>query len=139
MEKSKEIYLFQQGTYYHAYNLLGCHPENGGAWFRVWAPNAKAVSVIGDFNGWNADAHKLSRIEESDVWEVFVEHTNQFDNYKYQVWTSNDRVLFKADPYAFHSETSGGTASKVYEYLSYNDGFDCKRPLKKRRFCRFYK
>ena len=47
MDKSKEIYLFHQGTYYHAYNLLGCHPEENGAWFRVWAPNAKAISVVG--------------------------------------------------------------------------------------------
>ena len=55
MEKSKEIYLFHQGTYYHAYNLLGCHPEDNGSWFRVWAPTAKAISVVGDFNGWAPD------------------------------------------------------------------------------------
>ena len=59
MEKSKEIYLFHQGTYYHAYNLLGCHPENGGAWFRVWAPNAKEISVVGDFNAWDASQSKM--------------------------------------------------------------------------------
>ena len=120
MEKSKEIYLFQQGTYYHAYNLLGCHVENGGAWFRVWAPNAKEISVIGDFNGWNPDCHKLNRIEESDVWEVFVENVEQFQNYKYQIITNDGRVLSKADPYAFHSETCGGTASKVYDLNDYD-------------------
>ena len=68
MEKSKEIDLFKQGTYYHAYNLLGCHPDGTGAWFRVWSPNANAISVIGDFNGWNPECHKLSKIEESDIW-----------------------------------------------------------------------
>ena len=93
MEKSKEIYLFHQGTYYHAYNLLGCHTENGGAWFRVWAPNAKEISVVGDFNGWNADAHKLSKIEDSSIWEVFVESVKEFDNYKYQILTADDRVI----------------------------------------------
>ena len=113
MEKEKEIYLFHQGTYYHSFNLLGCHLENNGAWFRVWSPNAKQISVIGDFNNWNPESHKLSRIEGSDVWEVFVENTKQFDNYKYQIVTQNDRVLCKADPYAFHTETRPNTASMI--------------------------
>ena len=120
MEKSKEIYLFHQGTYYHAYNLFGCHVENGGAWFRVWAPNAKAISVVGDFNGWNPECHKLSKIEESSVWEVFVENVNQYDNYKYQILTADERTIFKADPFAFHSETNGSTASKVYDLKEYS-------------------
>lgn len=120
MEKSKEIYLFHQGTYYHAYNLMGCHPENGGAWFRVWSPNAKAISVVGDFNGWNGETNKLAKIENSAVWEVFVPSVKQFDNYKYQILTADDRTLFKADPYAFHSETNGATASKVYDLKDYN-------------------
>ena len=116
MEKSKEIYLFHQGTYYHAYNLLGCHPINDGAWFRVWAPNAKAISVVGDFNGWDENAHQMTKVEDSSIWEVFVIGTKQFDNYKYRITTADDRVLFKADPYAFHSETNGGTCSKVYAH-----------------------
>ena len=119
MEKSKQIYLFHQGTYYHAYTLLGCHPENGGAWFRVWSPNAKAISVVGDFNGWNSETHKLVKIEESKIWEVFVENTRQYDNYKYQIVTENDEIIYKADPFAFHSETRGATASKVYDLVDY--------------------
>ncbi len=115
MEKSKEIYLFHQGTYYHAYNLMGCHLKNGGAWFRVWAPTAKAISVVGDFNGWNGETHKLNKLDNSSVWEVFVSSVKEFDNYKYQITTADDRVIFKADPYAVHSETNGATASKVYE------------------------
>ncbi len=114
MEKSKEIYLFHQGTYYHCYNLLGCHTENGGAWFRVWSPNAKEISVVGDFNGWNGESNKLSRVPGSDVWEVFVESVKEYDNYKYLVTTADGRRLWKADPFAFHSETNGGTCSKVY-------------------------
>ena len=120
MEKSKEIYLFHQGTYYHAYNLLGCHTEEGGAWFRVWAPNAKAISVVGDFNGWNTESHQLKRVENSGVWEVFVEHVNEYDNYKYYITTNDNRKLWKADPYAFHSETNGGTCSKVYTLTDYD-------------------
>ena len=120
MEKSKEIYLFHQGTYYHAYELLGCHVENGGAWFRVWAPNAKEISVVGDFNDWNSESHKLEKIEGSSIWEVFVEKVEQFENYKYQILTSKDEIIFKADPFAFHSETDGATASKVYDLKDYD-------------------
>ena len=119
MEKLKEIYLFHQGTYYHAYNLLGCHLENGGAWFRVWAPNAKEISVVGDFNNWNGESHKLTKIEDSSIWEVFVESVKQFDNYKYQILTAEDKTIYKADPYAVHSETNWGTASKVYDLKDY--------------------
>ena len=118
MEKSKEIYLFHQGTYYHAYNLLGCHPdsEENGAWFRVWAPNAKSISVIGEFNGWNTEASQMKKIQGSGIWEVFVPNTKQYDNYKYRIITADGRELFKADPFAVHSETQGGTCSKVYEF-----------------------
>ena len=120
MEKSQEIYLFHQGTYYHAYNLLGCHLENGGAWFRVWAPNAKAVSVVGDFNEWNKNSHKLTKIKDSNIWEVFVEKVNIYENYKYCIIANDDKEIFKADPYAVHSETNGGTASKVYDLGDYD-------------------
>ncbi len=119
MEKSKEIYLFHQGTHYSAYKFLGCHPENGGAWFRVWAPNAKAISVVGDFNGWNAEINKLEKIKDSEIWEVFVSAVKQYDNYKYQIQTADNKTIFKADPYAFHSETNGATASKVYDLGEY--------------------
>ena len=120
MEKSKEIYLFHQGTYYHAYNLLGCHPEDGGAWFRCWAPNANAISVVGDFNGWKNTAHQMKKIEDTGIWEVFVSSVKQFDNYKYEITTAENKTLYKADPYAFHSETNGATASKVYELPDYD-------------------
>ena len=120
MEKSKEIYLFQQGTDYHAYNLMGCHPEKDGAWFRVWAPNAKEISVIGDFNAWDPSQSKMKKIENSGIWEVFVSNTKLFDNYKYQVTTADDKILIKADPYAVHSETEWGTASKVYDLGEYD-------------------
>ena len=120
MEKSKEIYLFHQGTYYHAYNLLGCHLEKGGAWFRVWAPNAKAISVVGDFNNWENNAHKMKKIQNSGIWEVFVEDVKIYQNYKYEILTAEGKTLFKADPYAVHSETNGSTASKVYELGDFN-------------------
>ena len=119
MDKSKEIYLFHQGTYYHAYNLLGCHPEGDGAWFRVWAPNAKEISVVGDFNGWNTEAAKMKRVENSGVWEIFVSNTKQYDNYKYRIIANDGRELYKADPYAVHSENNWGSCSKVYDFADF--------------------
>ena len=78
MEKSKEIYLFHQGTYYNSYNLLGCHFKAfEGSWFRCWAPNAESVSVVGDFNEWNSNINPMKKISNSGVWEVFVSNTNQ--------------------------------------------------------------
>ena len=119
MEKSKEIYLFHQGTYYHAYNLMGCHLENGGAWFRCWAPNAKAISVVGDFNDWDAGRNPMRKIENSGIWEVYVISVSEFQNYKYQITTADDKTIYKADPYACHNETNGSTASKVYDLKDY--------------------
>lgn len=120
MEKSKEIYLFHQGTYYHAYNLLGCHTENGGAWFRCWAPNARAVYVVGDFNGWTFVKNPMVRIDENGLWECFVPNVQENDNYKFFIETADGRNLYKADPYAFFSETNGKTASKVYTFKNFN-------------------
>ena len=119
MDKSKEIYLFHQGTYYHAYNLLGCHLENGGAWFRAWAPNAKEISVVGDFNNWDASQGKMKKLENSGIWETFIENTKQFDNYKYKIVTADNKTIYKADPYAYHNETNGATASKVYDLAKF--------------------
>lgn len=119
MDKSQEIYLFHQGTNYHSYNLLGCHTESGGAWFRCWAPNAKQVSVVGDFNDWDKSRHPMKRIIGSGIWEVFVESVKQYDNYKYLVEAQDGKTHFKADPYAFHSETNGATASKVYTFPAF--------------------
>lgn len=119
MEKSQEIYLFHQGTYYHSYNFMGCHLENGGAWFRVWAPNAVNISVVGDFNSWNNNLNPMQKIDKSDIWECFVENVNIFDNYKYCITSKDGQILYKADPYAVHSQTNGETASKVYELGDY--------------------
>ncbi len=114
MEKSKEIYLFHQGTYYHAYNLLGCHSVEDGYVFRCWAPNAKAISVVGDFNNWDENLCPMRKLPDSDIWEAFSSNAKKFDNYKFLITTASGGKLWKADPYAFHSETNGGTCSKVY-------------------------
>ena len=128
MKNELPAYLFHQGTNYNAYEYLGAHLtcENGksGAVFRVWAPNAKGVSVVGDFNKWNADKNVMKKVDKNGVYELFIENIKVYDNYKFSIKTSDGRTLLKADPYAFHTETTPETASKVYDLSGYswNDG-----------------
>ena len=113
-------YLFHQGTNYRSYDYLGSHfAKNGkdyGVIFRVWAPNAESVSVVGDFNGWNKTANVMKK--DGGIFELFVKGLKQYDNYKYCVKSQNSEVL-KADPYAFHAETTPETASKIYDLDGY--------------------
>ncbi len=116
---------FLQGTETHLQNFLGCHPAERdgqqGHIFRVWAPHAKAVHLMGDFNGWQEAACPLSLIE-GGVWEVFFPGLEQYDAYKFAIHTSDGRVLAKADPFAFHAETRPGNASKIYDLDGYQWG-----------------
>ncbi len=114
---------FLQGESVRAYHFLGSHFENWdgrqGVVFRVWAPNAKSVSVVGDFNDWNLDANYMYRISDSGVWELFVEGLWEFCCYKYCVETPwNERIL-KTDPYAFHCQTRPDNASRTYHIYDY--------------------
>lgn len=113
-------YLFHQGTNYRSYNYLGSHfakkGKDSGVIFRVWAPNAESVSVVGDFNGWDKTANVMKK--DGGIFELFVKGLKQYDNYKYCVKSQNSEVL-KADPYAFHAETTPETASKIYDLDGY--------------------
>lgn len=113
-------YLFHQGTNYRSYNYLGSHfakkGKDRGVIFRVWAPNAESVSVVGDFNGWDKTANVMKK--DGGIFELFVKGLKQYDNYKYCVKSQNSDVL-KADPYAFHAETTPETASKIYDLDGY--------------------
>ncbi len=106
----------------HAYEFLGAHlcADEGdfGALFRLWAPNAKSVSVVGDFNGWQADAHLMTRVM-GGIWECYISGLKKYDNYKYCITGSSGECFLKADPYAFHSETPPGTASKLFDINDY--------------------
>lgn len=106
---------FEKGNCANAYKFMGCqYDEKGGfAVFRVWAPRAKNVSVVGDFNGWDILASPLNKISYDGVWEGRVDGVRIYDNYKFYLETEKD-ALYKSDPYAFHSETHSATASKVY-------------------------
>ncbi len=111
-------YLFHQGTNFAAYEYLGCHGKyDGQAYtytFRVWAPNAVDVELVGDFSGWEC-GYKMRRVTDMGVWEYILmsEKSLELCNYKYRI-TGKNGVRLKADPYARFSETLKNTASKIY-------------------------
>ena len=122
-----ELHLarYQHGIADDAYTFFGAHPasENGqdGYRFRVWAPHAKQVALIGDFNGWEPDVSPMTPIRPG-IWERFQPGLKRYDSYKYAITTQDGRVLAKADPYAFHAETRPDTASKIYDISGYEWG-----------------
>jgi len=118
------VYLFHQGTNYRTYELLGClfDSKTGVAVFRVWAPGAKTVHLVGDFNDWNENACPMKRISDGGVWEATVEGVRQYNRYKYAIASGKNGRVLKADPYAFFSETEGSTASMVYDMNGYEWG-----------------
>lgn len=120
------LYFYHQGVNYKLYDFYGAHPykegRKSGYVFRVWAPHAERVSVVGEFNGWNTEAHPMNRLVDGESFELFIPGIKQFDLYKYCITTKSNRKLYKADPYAFHAETPGtnsSNASKTYDVEGY--------------------
>ncbi len=122
-----DIHLFKEGKHFHLYKKLGSHPMdfNGvsGVYFALWAPNAKNVSVIGDFNDWYKQAHPMnSRGDESGIWEVFIPEAKKGSLYKYYIQSTTGYEAEKGDPYAFMWEVPPNTASVVWDLeSSWND------------------
>jgi 1,4-alpha-glucan branching enzyme len=118
-----DAYLFKEGTHRRLYERLGCQLHADGAHFGVWAPNAHRVSVIGAFNGWNAEAHPLApRRDGSGIWEGFVAEVRRGDVYKYRVVSKHgEHTIDKADPFAFYAETPPATGSRAWS-LEYDWG-----------------
>ncbi len=110
------LYLFHQGTNYQAYKLMSPHVETidgvTGWMFRVWAPAARSVAVIGDFNGWDRSRNPMHKIS-SGVWEAFVKEACEWNNYRYSVEGWDGNIVEKSDPYALHTETPPANASKL--------------------------
>ena len=108
-------YLFGQGTHYKIFEKLGAHPKTykgkAGMYFAVWAPHAKAVGVVGDFNGGDPDAAPMSPLADSGIYEAFIPGVGLGELYKFAITTQEGMILFKADPYAVHAEFRPGTAS----------------------------
>ena len=118
-----DAYLFHEGTYYRSYEFLGAHPVeiDGRDYVRfvVWAPRAREVYIIGDFNDWHETNLPLRRIGESGLWNICLEGVEEFDCYKYRIIAPDGEVRIKADPYAFHAEERPKTASKYYDIKGY--------------------
>jgi 1,4-alpha-glucan branching enzyme len=115
-----DIHLFRSGKHFKLYEKLGAHPaEFGGetgTYFAVWAPNAAAISVIGNFNYWQAGQHKLNpRWDESGIWEGFFPGVNNGEAYKFAIHSNSGEFLEKADPFAFFAEIPPKTASIVWQ------------------------
>jgi 1,4-alpha-glucan branching enzyme len=119
------LYYFHEGNDTKAFQFLGAHPETQGkkeGWvFRVWAPDAKEVGVMGDFNEWQQFKNPMTKISVG-VWETFIPGLTEFSSYKYAIKTRFGNVNEKADPYAFHAETRPLTASKLVNLDGYEWG-----------------
>ena len=114
-------FLFHQGTNYFAYKYLGLHFTANKAVFRVWAPNAEGISVVGDFNGWDVSASPMQRITDMGIWEVKLPRSSVSIGQKYKFAINrNGKIVLKSDPYAFYSETLENTASIVYSLPDYD-------------------
>ena len=119
-------YLFGQGTHYDIYKKLGAHKtkRNGrtGVYFAVWAPNAAAVNVIGEFNGWNEENIPMERLEPLGIYEAFVPEAKVGMLYKFLIHARDGRKLYKADPFANSSELRPGNASKIADIPNFRWG-----------------
>ena len=110
-------YLFGQGNHYEIYKKLGAHKakkgKKEGVYFAVWAPHARSVSVVGDFNEWNMEANPMERAEPLGIYTCFIPDVKEYDLYKFCVETYQGEFVFKADPFGNYAELRPGTASRV--------------------------
>ncbi len=132
-----DTFLFHQGTNCRAYEMLGAHltEENGekGVRFTVWAPNAKEVSVVGEFNNWDTRVNKMSRIDDGEIWKIFIPGIKEGDVYKYAIMPQHGGPhIMKADPYGYYAEVAPATASRVYD-MNHYEWQDAEWQEKKKR------
>ncbi|MEN8258645.1 MAG: 1,4-alpha-glucan branching protein GlgB [Thermodesulfobacteriota bacterium] len=117
-------HLFKNGTHYEIYNKLGAHLANidevEGTIFRIWAPSARRVSVIGDFNYWDGRVHQMRALEESGIWELFIPGIGKGEIYKFEIRGAHGEIIEKADPFQFFSEVRPKTASVIWDIEGYN-------------------
>jgi 1,4-alpha-glucan branching enzyme len=131
MWSDQDRYLFSEGTHAGLAGRLGARvlPDGNGVAFSVWAPNARQVAVVGDWNGWNGDDDPMTRMDGSGVWQVVVPCAEPGQRYKYRVVGDDGRTVDKADPLAFASEHPPATASIIWElaYAWQDDGWMANR------------
>jgi 1,4-alpha-glucan branching enzyme len=119
----QDRYLFNTGKNYRLYDHLGAHLADihniMGTIFRVWAPNAQAVSVIGDFNSWDGRVHQMRSLGASGIWEIFIPHLKEGETYKFSIKTKQNQILEKCDPFQFYGEVRPQTGSVVKSISSF--------------------
>ena len=120
---NKELQSFYDGYSLKAYNVFGAHFQDNGVVFRLYAPNARSVRLVGDFNNWNQEATYLHKVTK-EVWEVKVDNLSNYAQYKYVIEQSDGRMVQKTDPYAFYNELRPGWVCKVVnlDEFQWNDG-----------------
>ncbi|MCK4813276.1 MAG: 1,4-alpha-glucan branching enzyme, partial [Candidatus Marinimicrobia bacterium] len=115
----EDAYLFGKGDHHFIYEKLGAHvcEIDGvkGVAFTVWAPSARRVSVVGDFNLWDGRKHMMRVLGASGIWEIFIPGVETELQYKYEIYTRDGQLLIKADPFAFYAQIRPGNASRIYE------------------------
>lgn len=129
--------LFAIGKNWEIYKKLGANSrkinEINGFSFGVWAPNARAVSVVGDFNNWDGRYHQMRLLGSSGIWELFVPELKNFDNYKFQILNARGDIILKSDPYAVHFEGAPNNVSKIFnlnDYVWHDEKWLSQRGLK---------
>src|SRR4030065_1083709 len=114
-----DLHLLGEGTHYKNYEKLGAHVREvkgvNGVHFAVWAPNAEAASVIGHFNKWDGNSHKMRMLGSSGIWGILKPGLSEGEIYKFNIKSKSGEGLEKADPYAFSSEIRPKSASIVYD------------------------
>jgi 1,4-alpha-glucan branching enzyme len=135
-----DLHLFGEGRHEEIYKKLGAHVtkvgRTKGVSFAVWAPHARGVSVVGDFNNWKGKDHQMQRLGNSGVWELFIPKLTDGSLYKFEIRPQNGPPIFKADPYAQHTEVPPDTSSIVY---SSNYKFRDAKWLKNRAARQYYR
>lgn len=125
----EQLYLFNQGFYYHSYRSFGAHPVPDGIRFTVWCPGAKSVGVVGSFNDWCPQY--LAPQGSTGVWSGVLANANEGDYYKYRITTAAGDTFDKSDPYAFSAEVRPGTASRIAFLDGYRWGDGRYRALRR--------
>jgi hypothetical protein len=111
---------FFNGECYNAYEFFGAHPYKSGYVFRVYAPNALEVEVVGDFNDWDGCKHKMNKIDDRGIYELYISKVKKnYEIYRYRIKTKRNVWIEKSDPYAFYGELRPNTASKTFDLSKY--------------------
>lgn len=130
-----DLHLLGEGKHYKSYEKLGAHVKKvnkiKGVQFTVWAPNAKAVSVVGEFNDWKQGVHSMEKINHTGYWSIFIPDLTEGSLYKFAIKSKSGNIVFKSDPYAFKTELRPGNASIVHSFKNYK--WDDKKWMDKRK------